>query len=39
VAEQVEEANGKAIIAKLKLAEEDGAALLVVDSEPGKKGQ
>jgi ferritin len=39
VAEHVEKANDNAIIAKLKLAEEDGTALLVVDSELGKRGQ
>lgn len=40
VEEQVEEeANDNAIIAKLKLAGEDGAGLLVIDSELGKRGQ
>ncbi|AKB26581.1 Ferritin-like protein 2 [Methanosarcina sp. MTP4] len=39
VEEQVEEeANDSAIIAKLKLAGEDGAALLVIDSDLGKRG-
>lgn len=39
VEEQVEEeANDNAIIAKLKLAGEEGAALLVVDSDLGKRG-
>lgn len=39
VKEQVEEeANDNEIIAKLKLAGEDGAGLLVVDSELGKRG-
>ncbi len=39
VEEQVEEeANDNAIIAKLKLAGEDGAALLVIDSGLGKRG-
>ncbi|MFY1110941.1 MAG: ferritin [Methanosarcinaceae archaeon] len=39
VEEQVEEeANDNAIIAKLKLAGEDGAALLGIDSDLGKRG-
>ena len=39
IKEQVEEeANDNEIIAKLKLAGEDGAGLLVVDSELGKRG-